>query len=278
MSTQFSPEEDMHRIPSPVSRLRGPAALGAVLVTVLGAGAYAIHEHNVAEAALHQNAAVMASLQATNAQVQRLKAQLSEVTAPKPASALPVAHRASNPTATRHATRTTAVHRTDDPRWKKLQSQLDDQGKAIDATRQDLSAAKTELGDSIARTHSELVVLQRKGEKRYYEFNLDKSKQFQYVGSMGIRLRKANVKHQYADLELMVDDRSLTKKHVNIYEPALYYTSDSDQPVQVVINSVTKNHIRGYVSEPKYRPSQLTAMSQPNGESEKPRQKLPAPQ
>jgi type IV secretory pathway ATPase VirB11/archaellum biosynthesis ATPase len=96
---------------------------------------------------------------------------------------------------------------------------------------------------------------------------------------MGIRLRKANEKHQYADLELMVDDRSLTKKHVNLYEPAMFYTSDSDTPVQVVINSVSKNHIRGYIAEPKYRPAQLTAMSaQPAGApDEKPRQKLAMP-
>ena len=283
MPEQFPHEEHVDQ-PAP-QKLRGLAAVAVVATTLLGAGAYSVHEHNVAKLAEDQNAAVIASLKTTNAQVEQLAAKLNELTAPKPVTEAPVKHsavRASSP----HRARTVAVrHRADDPRWKKVQSQLDEQGRAldaqgrvIDATRQDLTSAKAELGDSIARTHGELVVLRKKGERNYYEFNIDKNKQFSRVGPMGIRLRKANEKHQYADLELMVDDRSLTKKHVNLYEPAMFYTSDSDQPVQVVINSVTKNHIRGYIAEPKYRPAQLTAMSQTDGhQDEKQRQKLSLP-
>jgi hypothetical protein len=33
-----------------------------------------------------------------------------------------------------------------------------------------------------------------------------------HEGPFGIRLKKANSKHQYADLELMVDDRNLSQK------------------------------------------------------------------
>src|SRR6185437_11259682 len=95
--------------------------------------------------------------------------------------------------------------RADDVRWKKVQSQLDAHQQAIDATRNDLTQAKTELSGSIARTHDELVVLQRKGERNYYEFDVDKTKQFHASGPVGIKLRKANTKHQYADLQLMVD-------------------------------------------------------------------------
>jgi len=288
MSDEFAPQQRVHRVPQPTTptqKLRVPAALVAVAATVLGAGAYSVHEHSVAKAAQDQNAAVIASLKTTNAQVEQLTAKLNELTAPKPVAQVPVKHSAAAKTSGAHRGRTVAQHRADDPRWKKVQEQLaaqgktlDDQGRIIDATRQDLTAAKTELGDSIARTHGELVVLQKKGERNYYEFNIDKSKQFSRVGPMGIKLRKSNEKHQYADLELMVDDRSLTKKHVNLYEPAMFYTSDSDQPVQVVINSVTKNHIRGYISESKYRPGQLTAMSTQTGaQDEKPRQKLSIP-
>ncbi len=287
MSEQFSPEEQIHQVPSrsPVQpaaqRLRGPAALVAVAVTVLGAGAYSIHEHSAAESARLQNADMVASLRATNAQVEQLTAKLNELTAPKPVAEVP-AHKPVAKASGVHRAKTGAVVRRDDPRFKKIQEQLaaqgksiDEQGRIIDATRQDLTSAKAELGDSIARTHGELVVLQKKGERNYYEFNIDKSKQFSRVGPMGLKLRKANEKHQYADLELMVDDRTLQKKHVNLYEPAMFYTSDSDQPVQVVINSVTKNHIRGYIAEPKYRPGQLQAMAQ--GQQQDQRVKLPTP-
>ena len=66
----------------------------------------------------------------------------------------------------------------DDPRFKKLQEQLDAQGKAIDDTRTglastqgDLVNTRTELSGSIAHTHDELVVLQKKGERNYAEFD-----------------------------------------------------------------------------------------------------------
>ncbi len=284
MSEQYSQETQPRPAIAP-NRLRGPAVVVALGAIALGAGGYSIHEHNAAKAAQDQNAAMLASLNATNVQVEKLTNKLNELSAPKPAPEISASRASSKPSGVRGAKAVAVKHRPDDPRWKKVQSQLDEQGRAIndqktalDATRQDLTSAKTELGDSIARTHGELVVLQKKGERNYYEFNLDKSKSFTRVGPMGIRLRKSNEKHQYADLEVMVDDRSLTKKHVNLYEPAMFYASDSDQPVQVVINSVTKNHIRGYISEAKYRPSQLTAMSQTNGQQEeKQRVKLSVP-
>ena len=80
------------------------------------------------------------------------------------------------------------------------------------------------------------------------------------LGTM-LSLRKANTKHEYADLELMVDDFKLSKKHVNIYEPVMFYNADNGRPVELVINSVGKNHIHGYVSEPKYKSSDLDAMA-----------------
>jgi hypothetical protein len=74
-------------------------------------------------------------------------------------------------------------------------------------------------------------------------------------------LRKANTKHEYADLELMVDDFKVSKKHVNIYEPVVFYSADRKAPVELVINSIGKNHIHGYVSEPKYKGAELEAMA-----------------
>jgi hypothetical protein len=152
-------------------------------------------------------------------------------------------------------------HRVEDPRWKKMQGQLDDQAKQIDATHQDLVSARTELQGSIATTHDELVLLEKKGERSYFEFDLDKSKQFQREGPVGVRLAKANTKHDYADLEMLVDDFKVSKKHVNIYEPVVFYSADSKIPVELVINGISKNHIHGYVSEPKYKTGDLQAMA-----------------
>jgi uncharacterized coiled-coil protein SlyX len=228
-------------------------------------GGYAIHEHRVARDLASQNVQTDAALNATRDQVNDLTAKVNALAArsqPQPAAPAQAVtvHRAAAPRRS-----------SGDPRLKKLQSQLDAQGKAIDETRDDLattrgdlSNTRTELTGSIARTHDELLLLQKKGERNYYEFDVSKSKQFQHHGPFGVRLKKANTKHQYADLELMVDDRDLSQKHVNLYQPILFYIPDSPQAVEVVINNISKDHIHGYVSAPKYQQSELASMSSPS--------------
>jgi hypothetical protein len=71
----------------------------------------------------------------------------------------------------------------------------------------------------------------------------------------------------------------------------MFYTPDSPQPVEVVINDISKDHIHGYVSAPKYRQSELASMSSAganatpgqdqgttnSSEQPSPRKKLPSP-
>ncbi|HMD22226.1 MAG TPA: hypothetical protein VKH40_18010 [Alloacidobacterium sp.] len=271
---------------SPIAKLCAPY-LAAVVIAGGGVG-YAVHEHHTAQNLVSQNAQVSAALDATNKQLDALTAKVDALSSnSKPEAALPA------PAVQRTVKQSSVTPRPhpQDSRYKKLQSQVDAQGKEIEDTRTDLVNTRTELTGSIARTHDELVVLQKRGERSYYEFDIQKSKQFQRQGPVGIRLKKANVKHQYADLEMMVEDRNLSQKHVNIYQPVMYYQADSGQPLEVVINDITKDHIHGYVSAPKYRQSELTALaaansntppgsSQASNSSPPPpaRQKLPLPQ
>lgn len=247
------------------------AAGSAAVVIFLVLGAYALHEHHVTQNLAAQNGQLVASLDATHAQINQLDTAVNALNAreaqPAPQPAAPAAipqkptavHRAAGP-----------HRRVEDSRLKKMQSQLDAQGKEIDDTRNDLSSTRTELTGSIAKTHGELVLLEKKGERNYYEFDISKSKQFQHDGHVGIRLRKANVKHQYADLELQVDDRDLSQKHVNLYQPVMFYTPDTPQPLELVINNVSKDHIHGYVSVSKYRQSELASMANQNGQATTP--------
>lgn len=55
--------------------------------------------------------------------------------------------------------------------------------------------------------------------------------------------------------------RDLTQKHVNLLQPMMFYQADSEQPIEVVINEITKNDIHGYVSAPMYRKWELASMS-----------------
>jgi hypothetical protein len=121
-----------------------------------------------------------------------------------------------------------------------------------------LSATRDDLNGSIARTHEELVTLQKRGERNYLEFSLAKSKQFQRYGPLMLSLRKADTKHKNFDLAMVVDDNQLSKKKVNLYEPIWIHRVDDPQPVQVVINKIDRDHVQGYVSAPKYRNSELT--------------------
>jgi hypothetical protein len=226
---------------------------------------YAWHEHTAAGKLASQNDAVSATLKDTQTQLQALASKVDAM-ATKPA---PVVH-------TRHSARSIRlsngrVIRRDDPRWKQFQEQLaaqgkmiDDHGKIIDATRQDLANARTELSGDIAKNHGEIVVLQKKGERNYYEFDIDKAKQFSHAGPVGLRLKKANTKNQYADLEMMVDDVKLSQKHVNLMQPVMFYANDNGTPVELVVNSISKNHIKGYVSEAKYKRAELAAMANTN--------------
>lgn len=247
---------------SPVSPMHGyrAAAVISVLALCVGLFGYSLHERSQVAKVSAQNQQVKSALADTRGQIDSLTAKLNDLSAAEQARQQQEAEARA---AAAHRTARVAVHRrrADDVRWKKVQSELDAHQQAIDATRNDLTQAKTELSSSIARTHDELVVLQRKGERNYYEFDIDKSKQFHSSGPVGLKLRKANTKHQYADLQLMVDDTQLDKKHVNLYEPVTFFDGDSGQPVQLVINRITKNHIHGYVAEPKYKASDLTASS-----------------
>lgn len=238
-----------------------------VAAVVIGVGglAYAVYEHHSAQNLAAQNKNVTAQLNATQGQLSATNGELNVLAAK--VNALEAKDEKPTPDAYApgYGTRKHVVARRRvnpyDARFKKLQSQLDAQGQEIDQTRSDLTSTKNELGGSIAHTHDELVALEKKGEQNYFEFDIDRNKEYKREGPLSVRLRKANVKHQYADLMLIVDDRDLTQKHVNLDQPVMFYTPDSPKPVEVVINSITKNHIHGYVSAPKYRQSELNAMA-----------------
>jgi DNA repair exonuclease SbcCD ATPase subunit len=234
---------------------------GIVLVVLMCVAvlslAFVVREHGIAKQLSTDNTAMSAALGQTRAQLQEVTTKLNQLSEVQQAAEPARVSERARPASQRRGTR----GRRDDPRWKQVQEQLAAHQKAIESTQTDLASAKTELSGSIARTHDELVALAKKGERNYYEFDLNKSKQFTREGPVGISLRKANTKHIYADLELLVDDAQLTKKHVNAFEPVMLYTSESKQPVEVVLNQVSKDHIHGYVSTAKYKPSDLPALS-----------------
>jgi len=240
--------------------------------TVALGGFFLMREHRQAQELAAGNQKLAASLSQVQSQLATVSDKLTALaTAPPP---VPVTVERPSPTPEkRNATakrRMTARRAADDPRWKQMQAQLSDQQKELVSTREEvekarndlqgnLNSTRDELNGSIARTHDELVALEKRGEKNYVEFQLDKTKNFQRVGPISLSLRKVDFKKKHYDLNMMVDDFQLQKKNVNLFEPVWITLSDRPQPVELVVNEIHKDEIKGYISEPKYKKSELVS-------------------
>jgi hypothetical protein len=255
-----------NRAPSPMSRWLAILSVALFASAVFAIG-YAI-EQNAAVADLkQQNQAMNSAETLLRGQIDTLSAKVAQMTAPPPATESSASGAAGAASSVAKRPRS-AGSVAQDRRVTKMQTQLADQQKALKQTQDDLASARTdlegklgttrdELNGSIAKTHEELVALEKRGERRFYEFDLSKSKRFQREGPIQISLRKADSKHQSYDLMMMVNDHQLSKKKVDLYEPIWLHEGDLSQPVQVVANKIDKDHIHGYVSSPRYGESEL---------------------
>jgi len=61
-----------------------------------------------------------------------------------------------------------------------------------------------------------LVVLQKRGERNYFEFDLTKSKQFSASDRLLSPCAGPIPKHMNYDMSMVVDDNQLSKKRVNL--------------------------------------------------------------
>lgn len=266
----------------------------AAVLLLCSAGAsfiYGYHQQSLVRQLSTQAASSSADMNTLQNQVNTLTAKLSQMTTPQPAPTADSSTPASAPGAASSATpaettetaaatsstakrahtkRSATKHRTPpvDSKYNKLQAQLDEQQKqlketqdAVEKNRTDLegslNSTRDDLNGSIARTHEELVALAKRGERSYFEFDLSKSKHFSRVGPLTLSLRKADTKHKNYNLAMIVDDDQLQKKNVNLFEPIWIHTENESQPVQIIVNKIGKDSVHGYVSAPKYKPSEL---------------------
>src|SRR5262249_27589636 len=125
--------------------------------------------------------------------------KLNGVIAAQQAAADAAAAQKANQPAGKTGTHSAARPGSGDKRYKQLQAQLTEQQKQLKETQDlvaknrtdlegSLSSTRDELNGSIAKTHEELVVLAKRGERSYFEFDLEKSKQFQRFGPVTLSL------------------------------------------------------------------------------------------
>jgi hypothetical protein len=142
-----------------------------------------------------------------------------------------------------------------------VRGELSGAKKEIAATRSDLESTKVKLdraigdltGQSslIAHTREDLEELKHRGDRNYYEFTLHKGEQPTRLSTVGLQLKKADAKKTKFTLNVIADDRVIEKKDRGAAEPLQFYTGRNRQLYEVVIFTVEKNKVTGYLSTPK---------------------------
>jgi len=143
-----------------------------------------------------------------------------------------------------------------------------DLGKAQTDVASALSQLQSVRGDLsstnsvIARNHDELVALEHRGDRNYYEFTLKKG-QKKAVGTVALELKKVDQKKSKFTLNILADDKTYEKKDRNLNEPLQFYSGKQPALFEIVVNTVPgKDQISGYLSSPKGAPAPVTATAQ----------------
>jgi DNA repair exonuclease SbcCD ATPase subunit len=126
----------------------------------------------------------------------------------------------------------------------------------INQTTADLKRAMGDMGvmsGLIATNGKDLAALRALGERNYFEFDLGKHDSNKRVADITLTLKKADPKHSRFTLDVLADDRHLEKKDKTINEPVQLYVAGNMQPYEIVINQVTKDHVKGYLATPKVK-------------------------
>jgi chromosome segregation ATPase len=130
----------------------------------------------------------------------------------------------------------------------------------IASTRTDLAATQakleTAIGDLnqhsglIAKNHGELEFLKHKGDRNYFEFTL-KKKQRSPIANVSLELKKTDPKRSRFTVNVYADDHTIEKKDRTLGEPLQFYTGRDRQLYEVVVFTVGKDSISGYLATPK---------------------------
>jgi hypothetical protein len=136
------------------------------------------------------------------------------------------------------------------------------------STKSDLENTKAKLervmGDQgvlsglVAHTRDDLEELKHRGDRNYYDFTLRKGAGSKPVSTVSLQLKKTDAKKNRFTLEVIADDRTIEKKDRTVAEPMQFYTGRDKQLYEVVVFTVAKDQITGYLSTPKSVPAPPT--------------------
>lgn len=121
----------------------------------------------------------------------------------------------------------------------------------LDATKNSIQMARSEMGTLIARNHDEIDQLRRIGQRDYFEFTVQRKGGATKVGSIQLVLKDTNPKKNQYTMNVLADDNSFEKKNRSVNEPIFFYAGGSRSALELVVNKVTKSSATGYLSIPK---------------------------
>lgn len=121
----------------------------------------------------------------------------------------------------------------------------------LDATKNSIQMARSEMGTLIARNHDEIDQLRRMGQRDYFEFTVQRKGGATKVGTIQIELKDTNTKKNRYTINVLADDNSFEKKDRSVNEPIFFYTGGTRSALELVVNKVTKSTATGYLSIPK---------------------------
>lgn len=128
----------------------------------------------------------------------------------------------------------------------------------LESTKGALERVKGDLGQQsglIAHTREDLEYLKHKGDRNYYEFTLTRSKGSTPVSTVSLQLKKTDPKRGKFTLNVIADDRTIEKKDRTVYEPLQFYTGRDRMLYELVVFTVAKDKVTGYISTPKNAPT-----------------------
>lgn len=148
----------------------------------------------------------------------------------------------------------------------------------VDVTKTDVATTKTDLeatkarlestiGDLgvqsglIAHSRDELEILKHKGDRTYYDFTLLRGKPATRISTVSLQLKRVDPKKNRFTLNVQADDRMVEKRDRNIEEPLQFYSGrDHRLLYEVVVFTVDKNQVTGYLSTPKQSPQDVSLL------------------
>jgi len=142
---------------------------------------------------------------------------------------------------------------------KSVDGKVDGVRTDLSGTQNDLKMARSELGTLIAKNHEDVDQLRHLGERDYIEFTIDAKNKPQKVGSFVVELKGTNPAKKRFNVALVVDDARIERKNLPVNEPIFFHQGSDRRPLELVVNTVAKDKVTGYISVPKAAGTQSAA-------------------